>query len=192
MSKHGPYVDIAPFGLSVDPRYHKEGWTEDARILGRESAVKALIRAQNALPEGYKFLVWDFQRTLEVQLKMIASFRVRFKTEHPEWDDETVEKNITEYAAKPLPDDEVVRKDCHRNGGAVDLTIIGPDGKELDMGTDHDDLTDLAHTMHFHRIPNPTPEQAAVIQNRQMLIDAMTRGGWDNYSVEWWHWSTTE
>jgi len=185
-------ADIRRFGLLAEPRYFQFGWTNDPRILGRDTAILALLRAQLDLPPGLKFKVWDMQRTREIQLAMIESFRLRIKEAHPEWPISRVEEEIRTFAAAPLPDEEVTRPDCHRNGGAVDLTIIDANGTELDMGTDHDDLTDRAASMYFEGRPNHTDQDAAIRNNRRMLRAAMQSAGWEMLPSEWWHWSTSE
>ncbi len=68
----------------------------------------------------------------------------------------------------------------HSRGVAVDLTLIGPDGTALDMGTDFDAFTPLSH----HGNPD-IPAEAT--RNRMLLMGLMTTAGWDFYRNEWWH-----
>lgn len=68
----------------------------------------------------------------------------------------------------------------HSRGVAVDLTLLGPDGTPLEMGTGFDDFTPQAH--HGNR-DIPAIAQA----NRHMLLGLMTSAGWDFYRNEWWH-----
>jgi D-alanyl-D-alanine dipeptidase len=68
----------------------------------------------------------------------------------------------------------------HSRGAAVDVTLVDPDGEELDMGTGFDAFTPLA----FHGTLEITPEQQA---NRALLLGIMTAAGWDFYRNEWWH-----
>jgi zinc D-Ala-D-Ala dipeptidase len=186
------FVDLVEHGFVVEPRYYFNLWTRERRVLGRASAVKALFRAQKHLPKGFKFKVWDMQRPLYVQLKMIESFRRRLRIMYPHLTQSQLNKLITKFAAKPLPDKQVTRPDCHRNGGAVDLTIIDRHGRELYMGTDHDDLTDRAATDYFQMMDRPNMMDLAARKNRRLLIRVMKKAGWENYAPEWWHWSTTE
>jgi zinc D-Ala-D-Ala dipeptidase len=150
------------------------------------------VRAQQNLPRGLRFKVWDMQRPLYVQLNMIESFRRRLKVAYPRAAKSKIDKMVDLFAAKPLPDKKIVRPDCHRNGGAVDLTLIDKRGNELYMGTDHDDLTPKAATDFFEKIKRPNAFELEARNNRRILNKAMLKAGWENYAPEWWHWSTVK
>ena len=68
----------------------------------------------------------------------------------------------------------------HSRGVAVDLTLVGPDGSDLDMGTGFDAFTPLSH----HGV-TAIPPQAQ--RNRHLLLGIMTSAGFDFYRNEWWH-----
>lgn len=70
----------------------------------------------------------------------------------------------------------------HQYGGATDVTIINPQGERLDMGTT---LTDFGVKVHTEN-NLITDEQR---KNRKVLYDAMTKAGFVNYPLEWWHYS---
>ena len=75
--------------------------------------------------------------------------------------------------------------DCpfvHSTGGAVDLTIVDPEGRELDMGTGFDDFSDAANTAYFEK--NGSQE---IRDNRRLLYNVMLAAGFTNYPSEWWH-----
>jgi D-alanyl-D-alanine dipeptidase len=68
----------------------------------------------------------------------------------------------------------------HSRGVAVDLTLVGADDKELDMGTAFDAFTPASH----HGAAGISPEAA---RNRLLLLGIMTSAGFDFYRNEWWH-----
>ena len=68
----------------------------------------------------------------------------------------------------------------HSRGVAIDLTLVGPSGGALDMGTDFDAFTPLSH----HGNPDISAEAT---RNRLLLMGLMTTAGWDFYRNEWWH-----
>lgn len=68
----------------------------------------------------------------------------------------------------------------HSRGVAVDLTLIGPDGRPLDMGTGFDAFTPRSH--HGNTANSPEAQR-----NRLVLLGLMTQSGWDFYRNEWWH-----
>ncbi len=68
----------------------------------------------------------------------------------------------------------------HCRGVAVDLTLLDANGNELEMGSDFDEFSDLA----FHNCTKVSPTAK---RNRKLLLEIMTKAGWDFYSKEWWH-----
>ena len=85
------------------------------------------------------------------------------------------------YLANPT------RGSIHSYGMALDITILDPAGRELDMGTGFDDMTDLSHPAleeGFLVAGKLTEQQVA---NRQLLRDAMFQAGFFGIRTEWWH-----
>lgn len=181
------YVDVTDYNFLAEPRYYFYGWSKSAKIFGRPSAVAALVRARRYLPRGWNFKVWDMQRPRAVQLAMIASFQRRLKVAHPELSPVARTKLVYTFAAKPTLHEK--RIDTHRNGGAVDLTIVDNFEEELYMGTDHDDLTERAALDYFVQIKKPTNIEKLARHNRRLLRKVMGAVGFENYHREWWHWS---
>ena len=81
----------------------------------RYKTVKALIRAnEKFMKKGFKIKLFDCYRPLDIQKKM--------------W---TIVSD-PQYVANPA------KGSIHNRGGAVDITLVDFDGKELDMGTSFD------------------------------------------------------
>jgi D-alanyl-D-alanine dipeptidase len=75
----------------------------------------------------------------------------------------------------------------HGFGFAVDLSLVGQDGDELDMGTPFDDFTPLAEPCReaeFLASGALTREQ---VDNRRLLRGVMERAGFIALPIEWWH-----
>ncbi|WP_075183159.1 D-alanyl-D-alanine dipeptidase [Pantoea sp. 1.19] len=70
----------------------------------------------------------------------------------------------------------------HNRGTAIDLTLLDAQGEPLDMGTEFDDMRDLAHAFH----PALPPQ---VQRNRLCLNAVMAAGGFIGLATEWWHFS---
>ncbi len=72
----------------------------------------------------------------------------------------------------------------HSRGATLDLTMMACDAQQrcepLDMGTGFDFFGPIANT----DSPLVSPEQIA---NRHRLREAMGRQGFENYPMEWWH-----
>jgi D-alanyl-D-alanine dipeptidase len=171
----------------IEPRYYFYGWAKSGRILGQKKLAEALGRARRFLPAGYNFKIWDCQRPRAVQLKMIENIRRRLCARYPKKSKSEIERLVFTFAARPKW--RVTRPDCHRNGGAVDLTIVDKNGLELYMGTAHDDLTARAALDYFEKERAATVLAREARKNRRLLKKVLTRVGFENYAPEWWHWS---
>ncbi len=75
----------------------------------------------------------------------------------------------------------------HSHGMAVDVTLLGPDGRELDMGSGYDEMSERSH---------PALEDAQLaagaiteqhVAARRLLRRAMHEGGFQGIATEWWH-----
>ena len=85
------------------------------------------------------------------------------------------------YLANPA------RGSIHSYGMALDITLLDPAGRELDMGTGFDDMSDLSHPAleeGFLAAGKLTEQQVA---NRRLLRDAMFQAGFLGIRTEWWH-----
>jgi zinc D-Ala-D-Ala dipeptidase len=79
------------------------------------------------------------------------------------------------------------RGSIHSYGMALDITILDEHGRELDMGTGFDDLTELSHPRleeGFLATGQLTEQQLA---NRRLLREAMIDAGFRGINTEWWH-----
>jgi D-alanyl-D-alanine dipeptidase len=79
------------------------------------------------------------------------------------------------------------RGSIHSYGMALDITILDEDGRELDMGTGFDDMTELSHPkleLGFLQTGALTEVQVA---HRRLLRDAMFQAGFVGINTEWWH-----
>jgi D-alanyl-D-alanine dipeptidase len=128
----------------------------------RFKTVKSLIEANSKFNKlGYSIKVFDCYRPLDVQKKM--------------WE---IVPNA-DYVADPK------KGSIHNRGGAVDLTLIDKDGKELDMGTKFDFFGEEAS----HNYKNLSEE---VLKNRILLKKIMLENGFKSFDSEWWHYNLKE
>jgi zinc D-Ala-D-Ala dipeptidase len=79
------------------------------------------------------------------------------------------------------------RGSIHSYGMALDITILDESGRELDMGTGFDDLTELSHPRLEPQFLAAGKLTAQHIANRQLLRDAMFQAGFVGINTEWWH-----
>jgi D-alanyl-D-alanine dipeptidase len=115
---------------------------------------------------GHRLLVLDALRPHRVQVLL--------------WDhlDGT---GLREYVADPA------RGSIHSFGMALDATVIDAQGRELDMGSGFDEMTELSHprleAQHL-QCAALTPQQ---VRHRELLRRALSAGGFNGVDNEWWH-----
>ena len=75
----------------------------------------------------------------------------------------------------------------HSFGMALDVTLLGADGCELDMGSGFDEMSDISH-------PRLEPAHLASglltaqqVRHRELLRSVMIAGGFKGIDNEWWH-----
>ena len=135
---------------------------ETNRALLRREAAAALARVQTrARSEGVALKIFDAYRPVRATLAMV------------DWAERTGQQRL-------LNEGYIASRSRHNLGLAVDLTLIGGNGQELDMGTPFDTFAAAAHTA------NATGEVAI---NRMLLARLMAAEGFTNYEKEWWHFS---
>jgi len=79
------------------------------------------------------------------------------------------------------------RGSIHSFGMALDLTLLGPDGAELDMGTRFDDLSEVSQPVLEEQLLADARLSPLQVANRRLLRAAMQHGGWRGINSEWWH-----
>ncbi len=89
--------------------------------------------------------------------------------------------DLRKYLASPD------RGSIHSFGMAVDITLIDAQGRELDMGTPFDDLSERSHPALESELLQRGELTSEQIANRQILRDVMLANGWQGISTEWWH-----
>jgi D-alanyl-D-alanine dipeptidase len=135
----------------------------------RREAAEALVNASQWLARqrpGYRLLVLDALRPQRVQEALYA---------------ELAGTPLALYLAHPE------RGSIHSFGMAVDLTVLDPQGAEVDMGTGFDEMTLISHPDHEAEHLALGLLTAAQVTERGWLRAAMRQAGFHGISTEWWH-----
>lgn len=134
-------------------------------------AAQKLAHAHTLLRQTHpehRFLIYDGARPRRVQQVF--------------WDKLQVPDSLkSHYVANPATGS------VHNFGCAVDLTIVGPDGQPLDMGTDFDHFGHLAYPIYEDSLLRIGQLHAHQVANRQLLRQAMLAAGFHGIDSEWWH-----
>jgi D-alanyl-D-alanine dipeptidase len=137
-------------------------WLRREAAAGLEAAARWLARTR----PGWRLLVLDALRPQRVQEAI--------------WLD-VAGTPAQEYFANPE------RGSIHSYGMAVDLTLLGPDSREADMGSGFDEMSRRSHpALHAELLAAGvlTPAQVA---DRDTLAAALRAGGFAGIANEWWH-----
>lgn len=75
----------------------------------------------------------------------------------------------------------------HSYGFAIDLTLVDRSGKELAMGTEFDDLSELAEPRKEQELLAQGKLKVQHLENRKILRSIMEEAGFLQLPHEWWH-----
>ena len=158
----------------------------EAQCLLRKEAAEKLYEAAAKLPKGWRFRIWDAWRPFALQHELYETYSKDIIRDFGLEKVSEEERNavIRGFVSDPIPDREI--PPVHTTGGAIDLTILDVDGKELDMGTDFDAFTEKTRTDYFEA-SNHIEEADRIRENRRLLYGLMTDAGFTNLPSEWWH-----
>ncbi len=179
-----PFVEIvADDRFVVEMMYPELGMKHAERqALVREEVYARLVKATSFLPPGYKLKIWDAWRPWALQRELYEVYTdliiKEFQLEN--CSEQERKAVIGKYIAYPSEDRDV--PPTHATGGAVDLTLVDSDGKELDMGTPFDSFSEKTQTDYYEK-----EKDSIVKDNRRLLYWSMTRAGFTNLPSEWWH-----
>jgi len=162
-------LDAAVKDIVIELRYAtsnnvigKPVYESNVAYLRKGTADKLNEANKILMKQGYKIKVWDAYRAQKYQ----------------------------EFLYNNAPDKSVFMDpkkapSNHTRGAAVDCTLVTLDGAEVDMPTDFDDGTELAHRTY----DKCTGEQK---KNALILENAMKSAGFIPLKSEWWHFDDSE
>ena len=175
-------VSLSDYGFICESQYYLQGIPGAYKTCyARKSVAEKLMKAEQMLPPGYRFKIYDGYRPICIQERLWKHYRQDLKNKYPYLSDEELDYKTSFFVSKPSHD--ILHPSLHNTGGAIDLTIIDADGKELNMGTHFDDFSDKAWTNHFEEYEN----NEVVRNNRRLLYWTMINTGFTNLPSEWWH-----
>ena len=163
-------------GIQVDLRY-----ATDNNFVGRDlyspyDCAWLHVEAASALE---KVVAWRAARRPDLTPLVLDALRPQ-RVQQQLWD--ALEgTGLQMYLANPE------RGSIHSYGMALDITLLDADGRELDMGTGFDDMTNLSHPALEEGFLQAGQLTEAQVANRRLLRDAMLQAGFLGINTEWWH-----
>ncbi len=175
LSKNAPYKNISPFYVRED--VHRR--------------LSLAAKYLDDIKKGYRLKIFDAYRPLEVQEFMINYDKERISQEKYQTafvklnaEQEKEVTKVVETFWSPMGKETVLNPPPHATGGALDLTIVDENGKELEMGTEIDELNERSYSDYYKDSPHLTYEK-----NRKLLYTVMSHTGFTQLPTEWWHFS---
>jgi D-alanyl-D-alanine dipeptidase len=170
-------VDLRAVGvLRIDPRLADPA---GAFAHLRSSVAGRLVAAQTLLPRELRLLVVEGYRPPALQEQYFSESVEELRVLHPDWNAVRLRREAGRYISPP----EVAP---HVAGAAVDVTLCTDTGTELMMGTEVNATPTGPDGACYTASPDISRE---AMDNRHILIAALTAVGLVNYPTEWWHWS---
>ncbi|MGW7446685.1 M15 family metallopeptidase [Kitasatospora sp. NPDC054795] len=163
-------------GLLVDER-KQDGTGAFAHL--RAGVLDRLLDAQESLPDGLRLLFVEGYRPPALQSRYFDEYAAELRAANPGWPADRIRSATSRYVSPP----EIAP---HSAGAAVDLTLVGTDGRELDLGTRVNAGPEESAGACYTHADGIGAEARA---NRRLLSDVLTGAGLVNYPTEWWHWS---
>nr|MDQ2994888.1 M15 family metallopeptidase [Pseudomonadota bacterium] len=152
----------------------------------RLTVYQKLCLAQNDLPSGFRFRIYEAFRSITVQQMLFDEEHQKVMAQSPHKTAAEIFHDTTRLVSPVINLDGSRNVPPHNTGAAVDLEIIDQNGQVIDMGMEAKDCfwvdPDLCMT-------DCSSVNDIVRKNRKLLFDVMTAHGFVNYPTEWWHFS---
>lgn len=145
----------------------------------RKGVAHRLVHAAEGLPLSYRLLIKESLRPASLQ-KFYFERRLRKITaENPGLPEDEAVALTSRFVAPPWVAG-------HPSGGAIDVTLCDPNGRELDLGCAYDEDETASKGACFSSFDDLG---SVAREYRSVLFHALEGAGFVNYPFEWWHWS---
>lgn len=145
-------------------------------ILLRQEVYNKLLLASRSLPNGFFIKIHDAYRSINEQKKSWLRRLEETKRENPTLSENEINRRTRLKIANPFEEGY----GGHQTGGAIDVTLCDKNGNDLNLGTlipEHNNKTKTKSKF--------LSEEEK--RNRTLLFNSMTKAGFINYPIEWWH-----
>ena len=172
-------------GIIIEMKYPLLGMDNSInKCLVRKEVLNRLLEAKKYLPNNITFKIWDAYRPLSLQEEIYYKYKDMIIEQFNLGNLNIEEQNkfISNFVSLPSKDMNI--PPLHSTGGSIDLTLVYIDTKkELDMGVDFDEFSNLTMTNYYEE--NNINE--TVKNNRRILYWSMIKAGFTNLPSEVWH-----
>lgn len=160
--------------------------TKDCYTKLRKTIYEKLCKAQENLPHGWKFKIYEGYRSLDVQDILFNWISAKIDRENPGLDLKTRFEKITQLVSPLKTLEGKINVPAHNTGAAVDLELLDTDGNLVDLGMEVKDWILL--DPQYSQTHSPLISRQAQ-SNRDILLEVMRAQDFVNYPSEFWHFS---
>ena len=184
-----PLVDLRDLGkIAYSPVGERPGNLQYTKV--RAGVFELMVAAQKLLPDGLNLCLCEGYRSLDDQAYYFAKRYELMQTLHPSWSHEQLYLESTKMVAPVTNLDGTPCIAPHSTGGAIDVILVDVSGQVVDMGI---------HPFHcLSEKDNSIAESNSKLISkkaqyfRHVMATALSRVGFVNYPLEYWHWSYGE
>jgi D-alanyl-D-alanine dipeptidase len=153
----------------------------------RKTVYEKLKIAQNHLPHGMRFCLYEGYRSLRLQKMIFEKQYHQVKLQHPNWSEKEIFLETTKLVSPVINPDKSMNIPPHSTGAAIDIYLIDGNGLPLDMGIHPKDwMKDKGGVL---SLTDSKLISKQARKNRQIMSKALSQIGFVNYPTEFWHWS---
>ena len=153
----------------------------------RKGVYERLCKAQELLPKGVRFCLYEGWRSLALQNELFQEMYEKNLHHFPSSSHEELFAETMKLVSPVTLLDGSANIPPHATGAAVDLYLIDSAGTPLDMGLLIDQWSsDVGARLSKTLSPHIGPKAR---ENRKIMSEALSEVGFVNYPHEYWHWS---
>lgn len=185
IDNHEPMVDLENQTiLAVGPSPEILNNTDYTKM--RKTVFEKLKHAQQLLPSGLHFCIYEAYRSLNLQKKLFDKRYAIVKSQHPEWTSDQVFTETTKLVSPVVDKDGNKNIPAHSTGGTFDIYLVDDKGKTVDMGIHPKDWIkdDGSLSLTESKVISKVAQK-----NRMIMSRVLNAVGFVNYPTEYWHWS---
>lgn len=160
--------------------------TEDCYHFLREGVLEKLLHAEQSLPSGFRFRLYEGYRSPEFQDTLFHQQLQRVVLNDPTLSPKDAYSIAAQLVAPTRTYEGLPLFPPRSSGGAVDIEIVDSNGQVIDFGMEIKDWVSVCPSLCETQALGLSPE---AVKNRTMLVSVMSEAGFVNYSREWWHFS---
>ncbi len=99
----------------------------------RKAVYEQLMQAQNHLPKGLRFCLYEGYRSLGLQKKIFETHYNNIKQQHQNWAERDIFLETTKLVSPVINFDHTPNIPPHTTGAALDVYLIDEQGNPIDM-----------------------------------------------------------